>query len=132
MVVLDQDRIVEAEPVIDTAARPHRIFFKSSQSGSGFAGATDPGAGAGNRVNNACGGAGNAGQMAQKVKRHSLTRNNRTRVTLNHGNHITGLNPGSVRFADRNFHVGVHQPECSASGVQPRDDPRLACAQNNP
>jgi len=41
MVVLDQDRIVEPEAVIDAAADPHGVFLHGAQAGHGLARAAD-------------------------------------------------------------------------------------------
>ena len=47
VVVLDQDRIIQAEAMIEAAAAAHGVFLERAKAGRGLAGAADPQLGAG-------------------------------------------------------------------------------------
>ena len=72
VVVLDQDRVIEAEAVIDPAAATHRVFLQRAQAGRGLAGIDDPRARAFHGVHIGPGQGGDARQTAHQVQRHAL------------------------------------------------------------
>ncbi len=79
VVVLDQDRIVEAEAMIEAAAAAHRIFFQRAQAGGGLAGAADAQFGAGGVAHVIRCQRGDAGQPADKIQRGALAGQHRSR-----------------------------------------------------
>ena len=75
VVVLDQDRVVEAEAVIEAAAAAHRVFLQRAQAGRGLAGAADPRARCARSAStNARGRGRDAGQMAEEIQRRRARR----------------------------------------------------------
>src|SRR5262249_40438103 len=72
VVVLDQDRVVEPEAVVEAAAAAHRVFLQCAQAGRGLARAADPRLGVGDEAHELGRRAGDAGEMADEVERGAL------------------------------------------------------------
>ena len=80
VVVLDQDRVVEAEAVVRAAAGAHGVFLQGAKARRGLARAGDPRLRAGDGVDIAARQRGDAGEMAEEVERHALGGKDRARV----------------------------------------------------
>ena len=72
VVVLDQDRVIEPEAMVETAAAAHGIFLQRAQARRGLAGAADPHVGAGGVADIIGGQRRDAGEAADKVQRGAL------------------------------------------------------------
>jgi len=60
MIVLDQDGVIQAEPVIDPAAAPYGVLLQAPKAGGGLSGVGDPHAGSLHRVHIGAGQSGDA------------------------------------------------------------------------
>jgi hypothetical protein len=96
VVVLDQDRIVEPEAMIEAAAAAHRVFLERAQAGRGLAGAADAQSSAGGMADIIGGERGDAGQPADKVQGGALTGQHRARRARNRQQVLTGGNRRAV------------------------------------
>ena len=83
VVVLDQDRIVEPEAVIEAAAAAHGIFLERAQARRGLAGAADAQLRAGGMAHIIGGERGDAGQPADEIQRGALAGQHRARRARN-------------------------------------------------
>ena len=72
VVLLDQDRVVEADAVVAPAAGGDRRLLQRPQARRRLAGVEDAGAGAGDRLDEAGGQGGDAGEVAEEVERGAL------------------------------------------------------------
>ena len=72
VIVLDQDRIIEPETVVEPAAAAHGIFLQRAQAGRGLAGTADPHFGAGGVADIIGGEGGDTGKPADKIQRGAL------------------------------------------------------------
>src|SRR5262249_32333741 len=72
MIVLDQDRVIETETMIVTAAAAHRVFLQRAQTGRGLARAHDARLGMGNAGDKSRRRGGNTGEMAEKIECYAL------------------------------------------------------------
>ena len=72
VVVLDQDRVVEAEAVVGAAADAHRVLLEGAQARRRLAGAGDARAVRRDRPRQVAGRGGDAAQAAEQVERHAL------------------------------------------------------------
>src|SRR5438067_10956839 len=68
VIVLDQDRVIEAETMIVAAAAAHGVLLQRAQSGRSLAGADDSRLGMRDARNEGGGGGGDARQMAEKIQ----------------------------------------------------------------
>ncbi len=74
VILLDQDRVIEAEAVVDTPARCHRRLLQRPQPRGCLARIEDLGAAAAHTLNEACRQRRDAGEMAEQVERGAFTR----------------------------------------------------------
>jgi hypothetical protein len=72
VVVLDQDRIVEAEAMIEAAAAAHRVFFERPQPRRGLARAADAGVRAGDAAHEFMRRGRHARKAAEQIERHAF------------------------------------------------------------
>lgn len=86
MIILDEHRIIERETVVHAAACPDCIFLQGTQTGRRLAGADDGGLCASHSLDQISRRRGNAGQMAEKIERGALTRQDRAGRAGNAGN----------------------------------------------
>ena len=77
VVVLDQDRVVEAEAVIEAAAAAHGVFLERAQPRRGLARAADARARAGDAAHEFMRRGRDAREMAEKIERDALGRKHR-------------------------------------------------------
>src|SRR5260370_13734052 len=83
VVVLDQDRVVEPEAMVEAAAAAHRIFLERAQARRRFAGAADAQIGAGG-MTNIIGGEGCDGrEPGAKIQHGALARPHSPRPACN-------------------------------------------------
>src|SRR5512133_3170265 len=82
VVVLDQNPVVEREPVVFSASAAHRIFLERAQSGRRLARIEDLRTGVGHRLDVASREGGDARQTAEQVERQALAREERTGPAL--------------------------------------------------
>ena len=85
MVVLDQDRIIQAEAMIGPAAASHGILFERPQARCGFAGVCDAGARPGYGVDEILGQGGDPAETAQQGHTGPLGREDCARVAADLG-----------------------------------------------
>ncbi len=74
VVVLDQHGVIQAEPVVRSAADPHRVFLREPQPRHGLAGAAHLRPGAGDGVGDAARAGRDAAEVAEEVQRRPLRR----------------------------------------------------------
>ena len=72
MVVLDQHRVIQPEPVVAAPAYPQGVFLCGAQARHGFPGAADARFRARDRADDRGGRRGDAAEMAEEVQRHAL------------------------------------------------------------
>ena len=102
VVVLDQDRVIEAEAVIEAAAAAHGVFLERAQPRRGLARAADARAVAGGAADEFMRRGRDAGQMAEKVERHALGGEHRARRAGDRHQRGLGRDGGAVaRLAPR-------------------------------
>ena len=120
MVVLDQDRVIEAEPVVDPAAAAHGELLQRPEPGRGLAGIDDHRVGALHRCHIGRGQGGDAGQTAQQVQSRALGAQNRPGVAAHPGDHIPGLDPVSVGHPRLELGAGIQGGEGQTGTGQAR------------
>ena len=87
VIVLDQDRVVETEAMIVTAAAAHRVFFQRPQTRRGLARANDARLGMRDARDESRRRGGDSGQVPEEVERHAFGAEDRPRIAGN-GHHL--------------------------------------------
>ena len=127
VVVLDQDRIVETEAVIEAAAAAHGVFLDRAQSRRGFARTDDARLGVGDLLHERRGRGGDAGHVADEIQRRALGGQNRPCIARNGHQLRAGADliaVAAVRFDRRCAATAAETPPRPAAGRTQR----RACA----
>ena len=96
VVVLDQNRVVETEAVIEAAAATHRIFLQRAQPRRGLAGAANPRACVSDQLYEGRRLGRDAGQVAEEIERGALGGEQGARIRLDGHQLGLGFNGGAV------------------------------------
>ena len=121
VVVLDQDRVVEPEAVVEAAAAAHRVFLERAQPGRGLPGAADAGLAGPDLAHIGSGGGGDAGQMLDEIERHALRRQHRARVAVDVHQRGPGLDRRAVAHRRHDLDVGRKLAEAGGGERQAGD-----------
>ena len=104
----DQDAVVEADTVVDSAARQHRVLLCQTQAGQGLAGVDNAGFGAGDRIDIASRHRRGAGQKLEEIERRALGGQQGPRAGDHVAQHLAGFDPiailGVPQYGARGFH----------------------------
>ena len=120
MIVLDERRIVEAEAMVDPAARPHRVFLERTQERRRLARAHDARLGMRDRRDEPRGRAGDAAEPAHEIERHALGRQHASRGPLDRRHLCAARDARAVGDdrgeADRRVHEAKGERGCVEAG----------------
>ncbi len=106
VVVLDQDPVGQAGPVVEAPAGPHRRLLQGPQAGGGLAGVPDERPGGGG-VGVAPGEGGDARQVAQEVEGRALGHQDGGQGTVHGGDGLAGRDPLAVVGPPVDLHQGI-------------------------
>ena len=126
VVVLDEHRVEQAEPMVGAAARTHRVFLEGAQAGRGLPGADDFRARARHRLDETVRRGRNPAQMLDQVQRHALRRKDRPRLAAEPRNRGAGAGHRAFPHLRLERHLRIERPERRNRQRQPRDAAVLA------
>ncbi|KAG1450938.1 hypothetical protein G6F57_016284 [Rhizopus arrhizus] len=118
VVVLDQDRVIQAEAVVAAAPHAHRILLHGAQARHGLARAGDAGAVSRNGAGNGGGGRGHAAQVAQEIQRHAFRGQHRAGIAAYAGDFHTRPQVAAVGLRYGKCDSGIHRAKRQAGQVQ--------------
>ncbi len=118
MVFLDQDRVVQADAVIDAAAAAHRVFLRETQARQRLAGVEDLRVCAGDRIDVTARNRRGSGKRLQEVQRAALAADQGARTALDVAQHRIGRNAIAIGARPFNAHLRIAFAETRSS---PRD-----------
>src|SRR5215469_18245448 len=109
MIFLEQNRVVEAETVIHSAAHFHCVFFQYAQTGCGFSRVANTGLGRRELFHESPRERGDSTKMREKIEGGSLASQNRGGISPHLHQSYARLHKGSVGMQAHHFHVWVQR-----------------------
>ena len=126
VVVFDQDRVIEAEAVVEAAAAQDGIFLEGAEAGRRFAGADDAGFGVGDGCDIARCQRGDAGKATEEIQRDALGGEEGAGGAFNGRKDRAGGDGCTIRDAGFKTQGWIEQAEGGFREIKPRDNARLA------
>ena len=126
VIFLDQNAVVQADAVIESAARAHRIFLRTAQARQCFTGIKNFRVGTHDGIHKQARFGGNCRQRLQKIQRRAFGREHRARVAGDLAKLHAGRDMLAILDVPENFAIGIEFIKATLKPLNAGDDAILA------